>query len=196
MTTIINNIPAGIVTRFLTETESADVPAIWREGTTLFIPVLVRQTENGYRCFIVPVQYVGQDYFNYAKCVQQSYAPIRKFFYGTAEAQNEMKDDHIWEQHRQAVRSAFPKYEGEQNTAQARFEEIKDTFWETVDMVLESVEKTRADLPAYFNDTAMIEWAEQNEVPADVIKSAEEVFMRVSSNLLMNDRNWIELFNA
>ena len=193
-------IPAGMQTKFFKETQSSAPPDIVREGTTLYIPVFVRQEEADgaplYRYFRVPVRYVGQDLNDYEKCVLQSYAEIRKFFYGDAAAQGEMRDDHQWEQHRQVIRSSFPKREGDTNPALARFEEIKDTFWETVDMVLESVEKTREDLPSYFNDTVMLEWAAENEVPADVIKSAKEAFMRVSSNLLMNDRNWIELFNA
>ncbi len=201
MTTIINSIPAGIVTRFLPEMETADVPVIWRESTMIFIPVFVRkETTDGvdkYRFFNVPVAYTGQDITDYEKCIRQSWASIRKFFYGSAEAQNEMKDDHLWEGHRQAVRSAFPKHEGEGNPAQVRFEAIKAAFWETIDAVLASVEKTREDLPAQpFNAEQMAAWAAdpENAVPADVIKAATEKLSVISLDLLHNDRNWSELF--
>jgi len=194
MTNIINNIPAGIVTRFLTETESADLPAIWREGTTLFIPTLVRQTENGYRCFIVPVPYTGQDYTDYDKCVMQSYAPIRKFFYGDAAAQSEMRDDHLWEGHRQAVRTAFPKYEGEPNLAAARFQAVYDAFWDEVDAALREINKTRADLPAYFTAETMLEFATENGMSDESLAHYVQVFSTISLDLLHNDRNWSELF--
>lgn len=194
MTNIINNIPAGIVTRFLTETETADLPGIWREGTTLFIPTLVRQTENGYRCFIVPVPYTGQDYSDYDKCVMQSYAAIRKFFYGDAAAQSEMRDDHLWEGHRQAVRTAFPKYEGEPNLAAARFAAIKSAFWGYIDEALAEIEKTRSDLPSYFDAETMLAFAAENGMSAAGIADYTQKFATLSLDLLHNDRNWSELF--
>ena len=199
MTTIINSIPAGIVTRFLREMETADVPVIWRESTMIFIPVFVRkETTDGvdkYRFFNVPVAYTGQDIDDYEKCVRQSWASIRKFFYGAADIQNEMRDDSTWEAHRQAVRSAFPKYSGEVNTAKVRFLTIKIAFWEIIDDVLASVEKTRADLPAApFNAEQMAAWASENNVPAAVIQEATDKIAVISLDLLHNGRNWKELF--
>ena len=202
--TIIQSIPSGIVTRYLPEMITSSPPVLWRETTMIFIPILVREetTEGGekqYRFYNVPVAYRGQDLDNYEKCVQQCAGDIRKFLYGSPEAQNEMRDDHIWESHRQAVRSAFPKYEGEQNTSQARFESIKAAFWAVIDGVLESIGKTRADLPAQpFNAEQMAAWAAapENNIPAAVIQEASEKISVISLDLLHNDRNWSELFTA
>ena len=192
-------IPAGMQTKFFRETEAAELPEIRREGADILIPVLVRheQREGGdaYRYFDVPVKYRGQDISDYDAVLLACYADIRRFFYGDALMQSELRDDDQWEAHRQAVRTVFPKHEGEINQAVARFEEIKSAFWAVIDGVLASVGKTRSDLPAYFNDTYMSEWAIQNEVPEDVIKSAEESLVRVSCNLNANHRNWTELFS-
>ena len=191
-------IPAGMQTKFFRETEAAELPEIRREGADILIPVLVRhvQREDGdsYRYFDVPVKYKGQDISDYDACLLACYADIRRFFYGDALMQSELRDDHQWEAHRQAIRTVFPKHEGDINPAIVRWEEVKAMFWATIDGVLASVGKTRSDLPAYFNDSYMIEWAIQNEVPEDVIKSAEEALIRVSLNVNANDRNWVELF--
>ncbi len=190
-------------TDFLVETQSDALPSLRRDGMNVIYPAFIREEtiidENGerknYRYFIVVIPFTGQPLDDDAAFEIAAYAELRKHFYGPQEAQAEMRDDHTWEAHRQAVRSAFPKYEGEPNPAVDRFNAIKKMFWDTVDDVLESVHKTRADLPPYFNDDAMIEWAAANNVPADVIEIATKNFNRVSQNLSMNDRNWIELFN-
>ena len=193
------NLPAAFQARYFKESQSAEQPTIVRdENNVLQIPVFVRaeqvEGETIYKFFVVPVRFTGQKYTDYETCVLQSYREIRKFFYGTPDQQFEMRDDSTWEGHRQAVRSAFPKLVGEINTAIVRWNEIKETFWSTIDSVLESVGKDRSVLPDYFNDTYMIDWAKQNNVPAEVQKKAEEVLVRVSLNLNANGRNWKELF--
>jgi len=191
-------IPAGMQSKFFCEWQSDTAPAIWRESTMIFIPVFVRQEtveeKTTYRFFVVPVAYTGQDLEDYEKCVMQSYASIRKYFYGDAAAQGEMRDDHTWEAHRQAIRTAFPKYEGEQNTAQARFDAIKTAFWGYINEALAEIEKTRADLPAYFDAETMLEFAAANGMSAEGIADYTNKFATVSLDLLHNDRNWKELF--
>lgn len=197
---IIQSVPAGIVTRYLNETITSSPPMLWRENMAVFIPIFVREetTEDGgklYRFFNVPVTFKGQDLDDYAKCVRQCATDIRKFLYGSPAAQGEMRDDHVWENHRQAVRSAFPKYEGETNPSQARFKNIYDAFWAVIDGVLASIGKTRADLPEQpFNAEQMAAWAIDNNVPADVIEAASRELSTISLDLLHNDRNWAELF--
>ena len=201
---MLKPIPANLKTDFLTETRSDALPTITRDGENVLYPAFIRAeqtTDEGgnvhteYRFFIVPVPYTGQNIDDEETFALESYAALRKHFYGPQEVQAELRDDHAWEAHRQAVRSAFPRYIGEPNPALDRFAAIKKMFWDTVDDVLKSVSKTRADLPPYFNDDAMIEWATANNVPAEVIATATAAFMRVSQNLSMNDRNWIELFD-
>ena len=192
------NIPVGFQTRYFRELEGDVPPAIEKRGTTLFIPCFIRQEEREgvplYKWFTAEVPFRGQDVSDYDRCILQAAREIRAFFYATPAAQGEMRDDSTWEAHRQAVRSSFPKYHGEINTAMVRWNEIKTTFWATIDTVLESVGKDRSVLPDYFNDSYMVEWAVQNKVPADVMKAAEEVLVRVSLNLNANGRNWKELF--
>lgn len=192
------NIPVGFQTRYFRELEGDVPPTIEKRGTTLFIPCFIRQEEREgvplYKWFTAEVPFRGQDFSDYDRCILQAACEIRAFFYATPAAQGEMRDDATWEAHRQAVRSSFPKYPGEINTAMVRWNEIKTTFWATIDTVLESVGKDRSVLPDYFNDSYMVEWAIQNKVPADVMKAAEEVLVRVSLNLNANGRNWKELF--
>ena len=200
----IQSIPSGIVTRYLKEEITSSAPVLYRSSMVIHIPIFVREetSEGGeklYRFFNVPVAYKGQDISDYETCVLQSSGEIRRYLYGTPEAQNEMKDDHVWESHRQAVRSAFPKYAGETNPSQDRFIAIKKAFWDTIDAVLRSIGKTKEDLPAQpFNAEQMLAWASdpENNVPAEVIESASKQISTISLDLLHNDRNWSELFTA
>lgn len=198
----MSNIPKGLQTYFLNETESEERPIIRREGANIIIPILIREEtktdESGdrtiFKFFNVETAYTGQDIENYEKCCIQSYAAIRSFLYGSPAVQSEMRDDDIWEAHRLAVRAAFPKYRGEVQPRQDRFMQIVREFWAAVRVAAASVGKTRADLPDYFNDSDMLTWAAANNVPADVIATTEEIMFRVASNLNANHRNWSELF--
>ena len=192
--------PVGFQTRYFDTTSSSDYPVIVREGNLLTIPVFIEeeQREDGgsnYTFYAVPVPFRGQDYSDYDKCVLQSWSDIRAFFYGPTAAQNEMRDDHVWEAHRQAVRSAFPKFDGEVNLAVARFNAIKENFWAIVDSALSEMGETRSALPAYFTAEYMIEFA-TGKLTATKITKYEMQFMVVSHNLEMNDRNWAELFDV
>lgn len=197
---MITSLPAGMQTRFFPESESNSYPAIVREGTTLLVPVFIRaeqrEGETIYRYFNVPVRYVGQDYADYDACLLRSYADIRKYFYGDAAVQGEMRDDHTWEAHRQAIRTAFPKHDGDTNPAEARYIAIKEAFWDAIGEALEELGKTRKDLPDFFTAEVMLKFATDNGMtPASIAKYAQ-TFSTLSLDLLHNDRNWAELFNA
>ena len=193
-------VPVGFQTRYFHTTSASDYPVIVREGNMLIIPCFIEAEarEDGgenYTFYAVPVPFRGQDYSDYDKCVLKSWSDLRAFFYGSTAAQNEMRDDHVWEAHRQAVRSYFPKYEGEVNLAVARFNQIKASFWAIVDDALAEMGETREALPAYFTAEDMIEFA-TGKMTATKITKYEMQFMVVSHNLSANDRNWLELFDA
>ncbi len=195
---IITELPAGFHPEFFRESESDAMPVLRREGMTVYYPAFVRQEERGggtiYRYFEVPVPFAGQNLENADAFALASYAAIRKYFYGSQEMQAELRDDFVWEAHRQAVRSAFPKAAGAVNELAERFEAIKADFWATVDAACASVGKTRADLPATFNGEQMIAWAAAAGMDAATIAQYTSHFAMVSLNLLQNNRNWDELF--
>lgn len=199
---MMNAIPSGFQTRFFRETEGDAIPTILNNGATIEIPCFIREVQRedgttGYKWIPATIPNNGQNTSDYDTCVLKSWSSLRKFFYGAADIQNEMRDDSTWEAHRQAVRSAFPKYSGEVNTAKVRFLTIKIAFWEIIDDVLASVEKTRADLPAApFNAEQMAAWAAENNVPAAVIQEATDKIAVISLDLLHNGRNWKELFDV
>jgi len=193
-------VPVGFQTRYFDTTSSSDYPVIVREGNLLTIPVFIEeeQREDGgsnYTFYAVPVPFRGQDYSDYDKCVLQSWSDIRAFFYGPVAAQNEMRDDHVWEAHRQAVRSAFPKFDGEVNLAAARFKAIYDTFWDTIDAALDEFGEDRSVLPAFFTAEYMLEYAKGKGMTQTKITKYTQAFSTISLDLLHNDRNWAELFN-
>lgn len=201
---MLNNIPNGLQTYFLPETESEDYPVIRREGKNLFIPIFIRQEtrtdETGertiYRFFEVETEYKGQDTENYDKCVSQSYAAIREFLYGSPAVQEDLKYHHKHTAHVLAVKDAIRK-PGQTAAPEgiARWEEIKADFWAIIDRVLASVGQDRSVLPDYFNDKYMFQWAHDNQVPENVIKEAKGDLILVSCNLDANARNWCELFD-
>ena len=192
------NIPVGFQTRYFRELEGDVPPAIEKRGTTLFIPCFIRQEEREgvplYKWFTAEVPFRGQDVSDYDRCILQAAREIRAFFYATPAAQGEMRDDSTWEAHRQAVRSSFPKYDGEVNEQQARFEAIKESFWETVEAALAEIHKTRSDLPDFFTAETMLQFAVENEMPSESIARYAQAFSTLSLDLLHNDRNWKELF--
>ena len=200
--TIINALPAGFQSRFFQETESGEEPQIVLDGMTVLFPACIRREtkpqDEGepvtvYRYFVVPVPFKAQpfgDKFQYA-----AYADLRKFFYGSQEMQAELKDDNLWEAHRQAIRTAFPKVPGGVNEQALRWEAVKANFWALVDEACAAVGKTRQDLPDYFNDADMIAFAQENGMSASDIAAYSLKFALVSLDLPANNRNWKELFS-
>ena len=194
MVIVIDSIPAGLQTDFLRETESAVLPVIRREGRNLIFPALIREIEGVYRYFEVPVPFTGQDVTDYEKCMYQSYAALRKFFYGSWAVQNEQMLKGTFAKHQYAVKTAFPKRAGEVLPEVVRFEAIKADFWNKIDAACASVGKTREDLPAKFNAEEMLAWAVENGMGAADIATYAQAFSVVSLDLLQNGRNWDELF--
>lgn len=199
---MLKQLPSGFQARFFRETEGDTLPAIRTNSAMLFVPCFVREVQRedgtiGYKWFDAIIVPTGVDTSDYDTFVQKSWSFLRQYFYGTPEAQNEMRDDSTWEAHRQGIRSAFPKYEGEINTAAARFKDIYDAFWAVADGVLATKHLTRDDLPAQpFNAEQMAAWAVQKEISADVIQEATDKIAVISLDLLHNGRNWKELFNG
>ncbi|MBO7088346.1 MAG: hypothetical protein J6W70_00445 [Lentisphaeria bacterium] len=200
----MNEIPKGLQTYFLNETESEERPAIRREGANIVIPILIREAtktdESGnektiFKFFEVVTAFTGQDTENYEKCCIQSYAAIRKYLYGEPAVQSEMRDDKCWEAHRLAVRATFPKYRGEVIPQIARFEEIKTKFWNLIDDTLAAMGETRSVLPPYFNSTTMLDFAKAKHLSADTIRDLAVQFQGINSDLHSNNRNWGELFD-
>ncbi len=200
--TIIDNLPQGFQTDFLREAEGEELPAIRKEGGNLFFPALVRRETRQaggvektiFRFFDVPVRFTGQDVADYEKCKIQSYADLRKFFYGPWAVQNEQILKGTFAKHQYAVKTAFPKRNGEVLPEVTRFNEIHAAFWAKIDAACASVGKTRDDLPAKFNAEEMLAWATENGMSAADIVSYAQEFSVISINLLQNGRNWDELF--
>ena len=201
---MLKPIPANLQTDFLTETRSDALPTIIRDSDTVLYPAFIRAEESideggnvhtEYRFFIVPVPYTGQNIDDEEAFALESYAALRKHFYGPQEVQSELRDDKIWEAHRLAVRAAFPKYIGETVPQIARFEEIKTKFWNLVDATLAAMGETRSILPPYFNSTTMLEFAKEKKMSADAIRDLAVQFQGINSDLQSNNRNWGELFD-
>ena len=192
---IIENIPANLDTSFLKETESTIEPVVRREGARVIFPALIRKEGDTYRYFDIPCAYTGQDMSDYEKCKMQSYADLRRAFYGPVTVQLEQQLKGTFAKHQYAVRLAFPKKVGEVPEAVTRFEAIKAEFWAVIDGVLTAIGKTRDDLPAQpFNAETMLAWALENGMSAADIADAATEITRISLDLLHNGRNWNELF--
>jgi len=186
--------------RYFKFDNAAAAPTISREGNVVTIPAFIEeeQREDGGTSFsFVPakVPFRGQDISDYDKCVLQSWSDLRRFFYGSTEMQNEMKDDHAWEEYRQEIRSEFPKYAGEINRAEARFNAIKQEFKEAVRAALAEIKVDESTLPAIFDAEYMLNLANAKGMSKEHIDNYTEIFSRISLDLLHNDRNWAELFS-
>ena len=186
-------VPVGFQTRYFQTTSTADYPQTVRDGAFWVVPCFISEETNeegvtNYTFYAATVPFRGTD--------KPSLSDLRAFFYGSQAAQSEMRDDHVWEAHRQAVRSAFPKHEGDGNPAQDRFEDIYKRFWDTIDAALKDLSKTRADLPDFFTAEYMLAFATENGMTQTKISKYAQTFSTLSLDLLHNDRNWAELFNA
>jgi len=209
MVELITTIPGGLVPPF-SEDEATELPVVRVEGREIVIPVLCRKetryeyTEDEeesarevdvFRFFEVRTKYLGGDVNDYDAICRTHYAGIREAFYGSPEFQADIDFDHKLTGHILAVKDVFRKPgQTEPPEGIARWEQVKASFWAIIDAVLESVQKTRADLPAYFNAEEMNAWASENSVPESVRKTAAEAISVVSLDMLHNGRNWSELF--
>lgn len=201
-----SRVPAGFQTRYFKFVKSETMPEIEVNGTTAYYPVFITEevkagndgeTEEEdrkvYHYLRVPVSYHGQPR-GYEEFARASYAEIRSYLYGSMEAQSEMRDDSTYEAHRQAVRSAFPRYDGEVNASEERWNAIKAEFHALVAEVCEATGKEREDLPACFTSEEMMEFAVSNGMTAEEIANYSLKFATLSLNALHNNRNWKEFF--
>lgn len=209
MVNLITSLPGGLLPPFA-ESESNELPVVRIEGKDIVIPVLCRKetryeyTEDEeesarevevFRYWEVRTRYLGGDIEDYDFICRNHYAGIRQAFYGSPEYQADIDYDHNLTAHVLAVKDTFRK-PGQTTPPDgiARWESVKASFWSVIDAVLESVQKTRADLPAYFNAEQMNTWASENDVPEAVRKTAAEAISVISLDMLHNSRNWSELF--
>ena len=198
---MLTNIPPGFQVRYFKETEGDSFPQIIVNGSSVEYPAFVREItrEDGgsaYKWIPAVIPNTGHDTSDPARFALLAWSDLRRFFYGTPSAQSEMRDDHAWESHRQAVRSAFPKYAGEENPAAARFQAVYDAFWDEIDAALDEIHKKRSDLPDYFTAETMLAFALENGMNSDRLAYYVQTFSTISLDLLHNDRNWSELFNG
>jgi len=210
MTELIEALPNGLVPP-MKENEGNELPEVRLEMPEIVIPVLVRKEtkeipvmdgEEGeteevdvYRYFEVRTEFDGGDITDYAGIVSAYWKPIREAFYGTPEFQADLDYDHRLTGHILAVKDTFRK--PGQNTPPegiARWAAVKAAFWATVDEACAAVGKTREDLPAYFNDTQMVEFAVQNGMSASDIASYSLKFALHNLDAGSNKRNWSEFF--
>ena len=197
-----NTIPANMQTDFLRETEADDMPEIRREGDTVIFPAFIREysrqiedgtTATGYRYFEVPVPFSGQNLTDYAAFALQSYAAIRKFFFGPPEIQNEQILKGTFTAHQYAVKQAFPKRDGETFENITEYEKIKDDFWTIIDAVAEIIGKTREDFPTGTSADLLRFCAENGLTPAQIADFAIKI-LGITADLTRFGRNWNELF--
>lgn len=197
-----NTIPANMQTDFLRETEADDMPEIRREGDTVIFPAFIREysrqiedgtTATGYRYFEVPVPFSGQNLTDYAAFALQSYAAIRKFFFGPPEVQNEQILKGTFTAHQYAVKQAFPKRDGETFENITEYEKIKADFWTIIDAVAEIIGKTREDFPTGTSADLLRFCAENGLTPAQIADFAIKI-LGITADLTRFGRNWNELF--
>ena len=210
MTELITELPNGLVPP-MKENEGTELPEVRLELPEIVIPVLVRKETRQisipdgeeeyvgevdvYRYFEVRTAFEGGDISDYAGILAAYWKPLREAFYGAAEFQEDLDYDHRKTGHILAVKDTFRK-PGQDTPPDgiARWQEVKAKFWSLVDEACESVGKTRADLPSYFNDTYMIEFAAANGMSAADIASFTMKFTMIGCDLGANKRNWSELF--
>ena len=197
------DIPANLQTDFLIETESDVLPAIRREGDKVIYPAFVRsftreieegKTITGYRYFEVPVPYTGQNLADEATFLRQSYAALRKFFYGSPEVQAEqiLKGTHT--AHQYAVRAAFPKRDGEVPANVVEFEKIKAEFWGIIDAVAELLGLTRDDFPKGGTSADIVAFCLEHGMTQEQIGPYAIQILGLTADLTRFGRNWNELF--
>ena len=126
MNETMSSYPAGFAVKFFRQKESkvSQMPTVELANGILTIPTFIHLDddvaegeEQKYVYIPVEVLYRGQSCYKgesteYADCLVQCYAEIRKFFYGDDYMQRELVDDELWEAHRIAVKEAFPRPDG------------------------------------------------------------------------------------
>ena len=209
MVEIITSLPGGLVPPFA-ENEATDLPVVRVEGREIVIPVLVRRetryeyTEGEeesareievYVYFEVRTKYLGGDVNDYEAICRTHYAGLREAFYGTAEYQADLEYDHKKTGHILAVKNTFRK-PGQTTPPDgiARWEHVKESFWALGDEACSEIGKTRADLPSYFNDVQMMQFARENGMSESKIKDYTLKFALANGNAGSNGRNWCEFF--
>lgn len=198
----LTNIPVGLQTDFLQESQSDSIPVITRDGATVFFPAFIRlttveqddTTKQVFKYFQVELPFTGQDLKDYDKCMYQSYSDLRRYFYGPVTVQMEQQLKGTFGAHQYAVRQAFPKAKDEVIPGIERLKDIRIQFWALINEATALAGKTRADLPEVFSSDELKYYAAQWELPTEAIINYTIQFTLISTNLLQNCFNWSDLF--
>jgi len=198
----LTNIPVGLQTDFLQESQSDAIPVITRDGATVFFPAFIRlatveqddTTKQVFKYFQVELPFTGQDLKDYDKCMYQSYSDLRRYFYGPVTVQMEQQLKGTFGAHQYAVRQAFPKAKDEVIPGIERLRDIRTQFWALINEATALAGKTRADLPEVFSSDELKYYAAQWELPTEAIINYTIQFTLISTNLLQNCFNWSDLF--
>lgn len=198
----LTNIPVGLQTDFLQESQSDSIPVITRDGATVFFPAFIRlatveqddTTKQVFKYFQVEIPFTGQDLKDYDKCMYQSYSDLRRYFYGPVTVQMEQQLKGTFGAHQYAVRQAFPKAKDEVIPGIERLKDIRIQFWALINEATALAGKTRADLPEVFSSDELKYYAAQWELPTEAIINYTIQFTLISTNLLQNCFNWSDLF--
>lgn len=209
MVELIEKLPDGLRPP-LPESESGTLPVVRIEGRDIVIPVLVRK-ETRYEYtpdeeesarevevflyFDIRTKYLGGDPEDYAAICRTHYAGLREALYGSAEYQDALDYDHEKTAHILAVKDAIRK-PGQTDPPDgiARWNQVKASFWALVDAACAEVGKTRDDLPGYFNDVQMLQFASENGMTEARISYYTLMFGIANNNAGSNGRNWCEFF--
>ncbi len=198
-------IPQNMQTDFLKEVESDILPAIRQEYGKIICPVFVREftrqiengenseTATGYKYFEVPVDYTGQNISDYESFTMQSYAALRKYFFGPIEVQNEQILKGTFAAHQYAVKKAFPKHAGEMIENVVEYEKIKSDFWAIIDAAAELTGKTRADFPTG-TSSDLLHFCVECGMTAEQTANFAIQILGITADLDRYGRNWNELF--
>ena len=118
--------PDGFQSKYFREEEIEGEPMVKRAGGRIYISVFAETLEGRTKCLVVPIDDHGDDISDVELLKQRRYGDIRRFLYGSMDAQAEMRDDHTYQAHWLSVRKAIPNPTKSQlRTVFSRFEVLK-----------------------------------------------------------------------
>jgi len=118
--------PEGFQRKYFKEEDVEGQPIVTRAGGFIYIPVFTESIEGKTKCLIVPIADHGEDITDAERLKQRRFADIRRFLYGSMEAQAEMQDNRTYQAHWLAVRKAVPNpAKNKLRTVFSRFEVLK-----------------------------------------------------------------------
>lgn len=168
--------PEGFQRKYFKEEDVEGNLTITRDGRHIYIPVFSEPSGNGNKCLIVPIADHGDDITDAERLLQRRFADIRRFLYGSMEAQSEMRDDRTYEAHWLAVRKAVPNpAKSRIRTVFSRFEVLK-AFTVVPDLYARLVAAYQANIEIN------LFWNSVNEIDLD-----DEYCIRIRQQLGITD---------